>query len=258
MELARERVDVAGGGGAGEATARIIMPTIGPSRGDNIDAIVSTLLGGVDAMGCLGAKRIQPKTPIQQNEEDLQTLQRYQNEIIECHKQELALKQEENADQGADMGQDPPGYNTVMGIQPQGGAFGTNQTLTGTHPGPIPSAPGMVPPPVAGQQVADMPSAPSAPPPTYDEVMAQDAQELQREQHELLNDILDQQREETDPERLEELYMQHRELIGQMEQLHAAGFHYAGDIPPVPQYGGPGVQPAPVREVMDVGIAVNS
>ena len=57
------------------------------------------------------------------------------------------------------------------------------------------------------------------------------AKEIQDEQRALLDDILKQQMEETDPEKLTELQEQQNILIQQMQTFQASGFQYEGGIP---------------------------
>lgn len=115
---------------------------------------------------------------------------------------------------------------------------------------------------ISGQQQQQMEmmgiASPEGAPPPYASVaggppnpmqaeLAEDAKELQEAQQELLNDILKQQSEETDPERLQELFRQQNVLLQQMQQLQNAGFQYSNGIPqPQPPNAGTSGEPQPV------------
>ncbi|WAR05265.1 hypothetical protein MAR_020634 [Mya arenaria] len=73
-----------------------------------------------------------------------------------------------------------------------------------------------------------------APGPGNQDVMAQQMRELQEDQQNLLNEILKQQAEEKDPQKLQELLQQQNEIEQQMQQCQAAGFQYTSAVP-VPQ-----------------------
>ena len=59
------------------------------------------------------------------------------------------------------------------------------------------------------------------------------AKQLQEEQLKLLNEILEQIKEEDDPDKLERLVEQQNQLLKSMRTFEAEGYRYEGGIPNV-------------------------
>lgn len=83
------------------------------------------------------------------------------------------------------------------------------------------------------KQILEQQSAGTAPP----EENVQRVQELQKEQIELLNDIMERQAKEKDPQKLQELIDEQNKLIANMQQMQSAGYQYQTAIPPPTQAG---------------------
>jgi len=170
-----------------------------------------------------------PKTPQEQNQQDLFQLQRFQTELLELRNEQLEAEEEEKAKKakrtpasesvvqpGASgiPTDDPPAYHTVVGPTPNNDPVHDDDDDSDSDSDDDDDAPD-----------------PRNPPPSYEEVMAQDAEALQKEQLDLLADIQEQLEEETDPGSRDELLQQQTELLQQMDQLQAAGFVFRGGIP---------------------------
>ncbi|XP_052806175.1 putative uncharacterized protein DDB_G0294196 [Mya arenaria] len=171
--------------------------------------------GGLGLLLCCFGMR----DPYQQNQRDIMELQQHQMQMLAIFQAQQAQGQMAQFPQGqgqmdfspqaqGQIGQfPPPGQTTfIVGApQPQQQQHLCTPQLSGFAPGP-------------GNQ----------------DVMAQQMRELQEDQQNLLNEILKQQAEEKDPQKLQELLQQQNEIEQQMQQCQAAGFQYTSAVP-VPQ-----------------------